>query len=202
MVFRSLGIKRPKTDASTAGRIPPGQYLTQRWPVLHYGSIPGFDPATWDFSVIGLVETPLRFTWSEFQDLPQVTVLADMHCVTRWSKLDNTWEGVSFREIMDRAGVRPEATHVMFHADGNYTANIPLSVADDDDVLFAMKHDGESLSPEHGFPLRAIVPKRYAWKGAKWIRAVEFMSADRLGFWEKYGYSNSADFWKEERFAE
>jgi len=202
MVFRSLGIKRPKTDDTTAGRIPPGQYLTQRWPVLHYGSIPKFDPAAWDFSIIGLVETPLRFSWSEFQELPQISVLADMHCVTRWSKLDNTWEGVAFREIMKRAGVRPGATHVMFHADGGYTANIPLNVADDDDVLFATKHDGEPLSPEHGYPLRAIVPKRYAWKGAKWIRAVEFMSADRLGFWEKYGYSNSADFWKEERFAE
>lgn len=201
MVFRSLGLKRPKVDPAVADRIPPGQYLTERWPVLHYGAVPKIDLAVWTLEVIGLVEHPLRFTWEEFQALPMVTVHADMHCVTRWSKLDNDWEGVSFRTIMALAKPSPEARFIMFHGDGGYTANVPLAVANDDDVLLATKHDGEVLTPEHGSPLRAVVPKRYAWKSAKWLRAVEFMAEDRLGFWERYGYNNNADFWKEERFA-
>lgn len=202
MVFRSLGLKRPKVAPELAERTPPGQYLTERWPVLHYGSIPSFNPATWDFRVFGLVDRPLRFTWDEFIALPRTTVHADMHCVTRWSKLDNDWEGVSARHIMELAGVQPEANFVLFHSDGGYTANIPMEAFDDEDVLFAVKHNGEELTPEHGYPLRSVIPKRYAWKSAKWIRGVEFMREDRLGFWEKYGYNNNADPWQEERFAE
>lgn len=201
MVFRSLGLKRPKIDPEHAGRVPPGQYLTERWPVLHYGSVPAFDPDSWEFSVVGLVATPLSYSWASFQELPRVVVQADMHCVTRWSKLDNTWEGVAFRTILELAKPRSNARFVTFHCEGGYTTSLPLEVLDDDDVLFAMKHDGTVLSPEHGYPLRAVVPKRYAWKSAKWIRSVEFMAEDRLGFWERYGYSNNADFWKEERFA-
>ncbi len=202
MVFRSLGLKRPKVAPELAERTPPGQYLTERWPVLHYGSIPSFNPANWDFRVFGLVDRPLRLTWDEFLALPRTTVHADMHCVTRWSKLDNDWEGVSARHIMELVGVQPEAKFVLFHSEGGYTANIPMEAFDDEDVLFATKHNGEELTPEHGYPLRSVVPKRYAWKSAKWIRGVEFMAEDRLGFWEKYGYNNNADPWQEERFSE
>lgn len=202
MVFRSMGLKRPKVAPELAERTPPGQHLTERWPVLHDGSIPPFDPATWDFRVFGLVERPLGYGWDEFRALPRVTIHADMHCVTRWSKLDNDWEGVSGRYVMERAGLRPDAKFVLFHCDGGYTANLPIEVFHDDEVLFALKHDGEDLTPEHGYPLRAVVPKRYAWKSAKWLRGVEFLAADQPGFWERYGYSNSADPWREERFAE
>jgi DMSO/TMAO reductase YedYZ molybdopterin-dependent catalytic subunit len=202
MVFRSLGLKRPQLPPDVAERIPPGQFLTERWPVLHHGAIPSFNPATWDLRVFGLVEHELRFSWDEFLAFPRVVVNADMHCVTRWSKLDNTWEGVSARTIIEAAGVKPEARFVLFHSDGGYTANIPFEVFADEDVLLALKHDDEELTAEHGYPLRAVVPKRYAWKSAKWLRGIEFMAGDMLGFWEQYGYHNNADHWKEERFAE
>ena len=202
MVFRSLGVKRPRVSPGLEDRVPPGQYLTERWPVLHHGTIPIFDPATWDLRIFGLVKQPLRLSWEAFQALPRVGVTADMHCVTRWSKLDNTWEGVAFREIMNRVQVLPEATHIVFHSDGGYTANLPLATVDDDDVVLATKHDGEDLSPEHGAPLRSVVPKRYAWKSAKWLRGIEFLAQDRPGFWEQYGYHNEADPWREERFTE
>jgi len=202
MVFRSLGLKRPKVAPEQADRVPPGQYLTERWPVLHHGAIPTFNPAAWDLRVFGLVEQELRLTWEEFLALPRVSVGADMHCVTRWTKLDNTWEGVAAREIIARVRPQPEAAVVLFHAEGGYTANIPFASFDDDDVLLATAHNGSDLTPEHGAPLRSVVPKRYAWKGAKWLRGIEFLAEDRLGFWEKYGYHNTADPWQEERFAE
>jgi DMSO/TMAO reductase YedYZ molybdopterin-dependent catalytic subunit len=201
MVFRSLGLKRPKVDPALVDRVPPGQQLTDKWPVLHYGSVPPFDPGNWSLEVVGLVETPLRYGWLEFQQLPQVDVTADMHCVTRWSRLDNRWGGVNFQTVLDLAKPRATARFVMFHCDGGYTTNVPLAVLEDDDVLLALRHDGEPLTEEHGFPLRAVVPKRYAWKSAKWLRTIEFMDEDRLGFWERYGYHNNADFWNEERFA-
>jgi DMSO/TMAO reductase YedYZ molybdopterin-dependent catalytic subunit len=202
MVFRSGGLRRPKISQELQERVPPGQYATQRWPVLHYGSVPSFDPTTWDLRVFGLVERPLRFSWQEFQDLPRVTVHGDMHCVTRWSKLDNTWEGVPFRHITELAGVQPAVRFVVLHCDGDYTANLARDVIEADDALLALKHEGEDLSPEHGFPLRAIIPSRYAWKSAKWLRAIELVAADRPGFWENYGYHSNADPWKEERFSE
>lgn len=202
MTFRSTGLKRPQFAPEVAQRIPPGQFLTERWPVLHYGSVPAFDPVTWDFRVFGLVEQELHYSWEQFLALPRVTVDADMHCVTRWSKLDNDWEGVSSRFILDAAGVRADARHVLFHAEGGYTSNVPIEVFAEENALLALKHDGEDLTPEHGFPLRVIVPSRYAWKSAKWLRAIEFLADDKLGFWEQYGYNNNADFIKEERFIE
>ena len=202
MVFRSLGVKRPKIAPELAERVPPGQHVTARWPVLHHGAIPPFNPAAWDLRVFGLIERPLRYTWEEFQALPRFTFTADMHCVTRWSKLDNAWEGVAAREIIARARPLPEARFVLLHAEGGYTANLDLDAFAADDVLLALKHGGEDLSPEHGQPLRAVIPSRYAWKGAKWLRAIEFLADDRPGFWEKYGYNNNADPWREERFAE
>ena len=200
MVFRSTGLKRPMIPPELADRVPPGQHVTERWPVLHHGSIPPFDPATWDFRVFGLVDEPLRFTWDDFRALPRTTVTADLHCVTRWSKLDNTWEGVSARVLSLRARVKPESKFVLLHADGGYTANVPIEAFGD--AILALKHNGQDLSPEHGYPLRAVVPERYAWKSAKWLRGVEFMASDRPGFWERYGYSSDADPWSERRFAE
>jgi DMSO/TMAO reductase YedYZ molybdopterin-dependent catalytic subunit len=189
-------------DPATASRIPPGQYLTEKFPVLHYGSVPRVDLATWDFRVYGEVDNPLRLTWAEFQALPRRTLMTDIHCVTRWSKLDTRWEGVAIQTILQLAQVRPATTHVVGHAEQGYTANLPLAVLDDDDVILADTYEGEPLTAEHGWPLRLIVPKRYFWKGPKWIRGLEFLTRDQPGFWERYGYHNDADPWKEERFAE
>jgi DMSO/TMAO reductase YedYZ molybdopterin-dependent catalytic subunit len=185
-----------------AGRIPPGQYLTEKFPVLHYGSVPNTDLAKWDFKVFGLVDAPFSLTWAEFKTLPRKTVHTDIHCVTRWSKLDTTWEGVAIQEILGLAQVRPTATHAVSHAEQGYTANLPLSVLDDDDVLLADTFNGQPLEKEHGWPLRLVVPKKYFWKSSKWIRGLEFLDHDQPGFWERYGYHNDGDPWREERFSE
>lgn len=185
-----------------ASRLPPGQVLTQKWPVLHYGSVPSVDLDTWSFEVTGLVARPLRFDWKEFQALPRVQVQSDIHCVTRWSRFDNLWEGVSVRELLRRVEPNPDARFAVIHAEQNYTTNLPLSELLADDVLLADKHDGEILSPEHGWPLRLVVPRRYFWKSAKWVRGIELVGADRPGFWEQNGYHNDADPWREQRFSD
>lgn len=186
--------------ASLKGRLPPGQYATGKWPVLHVGPIPPFNPNVWDFKIFGLVEEPVRLTYETFMALPKVRVKADMHCVTTWSTFDNEWEGVSTREILQLARLKPKARFVMVHAEYGYTTNLPLEVFLDDDCLFAYAHNGKPLTPEHGYPLRLVVPKRYAWKSAKWVRGIEFMAEDRPGFWEVRGYNNNADPWREERY--
>jgi DMSO/TMAO reductase YedYZ molybdopterin-dependent catalytic subunit len=191
-----------RTDPAIAQRIPPGQYRTDKFPVLHYGSVPHVDLATWDFRVFGAVERPITLTWERFRALPRKQVATDIHCVTRWSKLDTVWEGVAIQEILSAVGVKPAATHVLAHAEQGYTANLPLSVLDDDDVLLANTFDGQPLEPEHGYPLRLLVPKRYFWKSAKWIRGLELLDGDVPGFWERYGYHNDADPWKEERLSD
>ena len=150
-------------DADTARRVPPGQYLTEKFPVLHYGTVPRVDLATWDLRVWGEVDAPLTLTWDQFRALPRERVLTDIHCVTRWSKLDTEWEGVAARTILELAGVRPGATHVIEHAEQGYTTNIPLAVFVDADVLLADTDDGRPLEPDHGYPLRLFVPKRYFW---------------------------------------
>jgi len=182
------------------GRLPPGQALTLKWPVLHHGNVPRFDSETWDFRTFGLVEKPLRLTWEEFMNLPRVEVTADFHCVTRWSRFDNRWEGVPFRALCDLTKPGPEATHVLVHAEEGFTANVPLPDLLADDVLFAFQHDGEPLPAEHGGPLRLVVPKLYAWKSAKWVRGLKFLPHDRAGFWEQNGYHMYGDPWKEQRF--
>jgi DMSO/TMAO reductase YedYZ molybdopterin-dependent catalytic subunit len=189
-------------DPDVQDRIPPGQYRTEKFPVLHYGSVPHTKLETWDFRVFGEVDSPFRLTWDEFKALPRKTITTDIHCVTRWTKLDTTWEGVPIQEILRLAQVRSTATHVVEHAEQGYTTNLPLSVLDDDDVIVADTFDGKELELEHGWPLRLVVPKRYFWKSAKWLRGLEFLSHDQLGFWERYGYSNAADPWKEERYSE
>jgi DMSO/TMAO reductase YedYZ molybdopterin-dependent catalytic subunit len=183
-------------------RLPPGQVRTDKWPVLHYGAVPQVDLATWDFRVDGLVEQPVRWSYSEFLALPQVQVRSDIHCVTRWSRFDNLWQGVSFKELLRHVQVKPEARHAVFHAEQGFTSNLPLAELEQDDVLFAYRHDGRDLTPEHGWPLRLVVPRRYFWKSAKWVRRVELVAEDRPGFWEQNGYHNEADPWKEERFSD
>lgn len=189
-------------DPAVMERIPPGQYRTEKFPVLHTGSVPNTDLANWDFRVFGEADSPFTLTWDQFKTLPRKTVETDIHCVTRWTKLDTVWQGVAIQEILTLAQVRPSATHVLAHSEHGYTTNMPLSVLDDDDVMLADTFDGQPLDKEHGWPLRLFVPKRYFWKSAKWIRSLEFLDHDQLGFWERYGYNNSADPWKEERFSE
>ncbi len=190
------------TAQRTGSRLPPGQVLTERWPVLHYGPVPPFDPKTWDFQVFGLVEQPLRLSYEEFRALPRVAVAADMHCVTTWSRFDMRWEGVAAREIVARVRPKPEARFVIVHCEQGYTTNLPLAEFADSDCLFADTESGRPLTPEHGFPLRLVVPKLYAWKSAKWVRKIEFAATDRPGFWEVRGYHNHADPWREERYSD
>jgi len=200
-LFDDGGRRAQETQARAEGRLPPGQSLTLKWPVLHYGRIPDFDPAQWDFKVSGLVESPLRFTWGEFRALPQVESTSDFHCVTRWSRLDNRWKGVRFNEVLDRAKAKPEAQYALVLAEEGYTSNIPLKDLLRPDVLFAFEHDGEPLTAEHGGPLRLIVPHLYAWKSVKWVRGFILLDHDRLGFWERNGYHAYGDPWKEQRYS-
>lgn len=193
------------------GRLPPGQALTVKFPVLHYGPIPPFNPATWDFRIWGEVEEPRRWTWEEFNQLPRTRVVMDIHCVTRWSKFDTVWEGVSVKTLVEQGFIRlkPTARYVIQHAEYGFTANLPLEVVLQDNFLLATHFNGEPLTPEHGYPLRGVIgyiPGRedlvttYFWKGAKWLRGLEFLFHDRPGFWEQAGYHNNADVWKEERY--
>lgn len=189
--------KKAKTD----GRLPPGQSLTLKWPVLHYGSVPHFDADRWDFKITGEVETSLKLSWNEFRALPWAEVTSDFHCVTRWSRLNNTWRGVLFADLLKLVTVKPGAKHVLVLAEEGYTANIPLQDLLRPNVLFAFDHDGVPLTAEHGGPLRLIVPHLYAWKSVKWVRGFMLLDEDRLGFWERNGYHAYGDPWKEQRYS-
>lgn len=204
--------KKEEDRIRSENRLPPGQSLTLKFPVLHYGPIPPFTPATWDFRVWGEVEEEKTWTWDEFLQLPRTQVTMDIHCVTRWSKADTTWEGVSLKTLIDEGFVtlKPTVTHLMQHAEHGYTTNLPLDVALQDNFLLATHFEGEPLSPDHGYPLRGVIghipaegelQTPYLWKGAKWLRSLEFMTKDQRGFWEKAGYHNRADVWDEERFS-
>jgi DMSO/TMAO reductase YedYZ molybdopterin-dependent catalytic subunit len=183
-----------------AGRLPPGQVATLKWPVLHLGDVPQFDPKTWDLRTEGYVRNLVRLTWDEFQALPRVAVTADFHCVTRWSRFDNQWEGVSFRTLCDLIGPLSSATHVLVHCEADYSTNVPLADLLDPTVLLADRHDGAPLAPEHGGPLRLVVPKLYGWKSAKWVRRLEFLRGDQAGYWERNGYHMYGDPRREQRF--
>jgi DMSO/TMAO reductase YedYZ molybdopterin-dependent catalytic subunit len=195
------GRREKEKKARAEGRLPPGQSLTIKWPVLHYGSVPRFDAAKWDFKIDGLVEHPLRFSWEEFRALPQIEVTSDFHCVTRWSRLDNLWKGVRFTDVLDRAQAKPGAEYVLMLAEEGYTANVPLKDLLRPEVLFAFDHDGQPLEPEHGGPLRLVVPQLYAWKSVKWVRGFTVLDHDQLGFWERNGYHTYGDPWKEQRYS-
>ena len=199
-MLRKLGRTQTIKQDQKGVEVPPGQFLTEKFPVLTFGSAPKIDLETWQFKVSGLVEKELTLTWEEFMGLEKITLDAEFHCVTQWSRLQNTWEGIAFNEVMKLLKLKPEAKYVMAHCYGGYSTNLDLDVVMDDDVLFAYKHDGELLSRDHGGPLRLVVPKRYGWKSAKWVNGLEFMAEDEPGFWEVRGYHMRGDPWKEERF--
>ena len=199
-MLRKLGRTQTIKQDQEGLEVPPGQYVTEKFPVLSFGPTPDIDLETWRFKIFGLVEKEVELDWEQFTGLGEVAVDAPFHCVTQWSRLENTWEGISFDEVVRLARPRPEATHVMVHCFGGYTTNLPLEVLRDDDVLFAYRHDGEPLAPAHGGPLRLVVPKRYGWKSAKWVSGVELLDRDAPGFWEIRGYHMEGDPWKEERF--
>lgn len=189
-------------DTGRADRLPPGQVRTRKWPVLDASGPPAMDLAQWRFRIRGLAAREIEWNWDEFLRLPRVKVFADFHCVTRWSRLGNLWEGVATRELIARAGgARPEARYVMAYGyDGGWTTNLPLADFLAEDALVAILHDGEAISVEHGGPARLIVPKLYAWKSAKWVAGVELMQDDRPGYWEANGYHMRGDPWAQERY--
>jgi len=188
-------------DTNRVERVPPGQKLTERFPVLHHGSVPSLDSGTWTLAITGLVDPQKKLTCEQFMKLPQVRVTSDIHCVTGWSRLDNVWEGVSTQEIKNLTKVLPAARFVMVHAAGGFTTNLSLDDFFAEDVLFAVTHNGQPLTAEHGYPVRLVVPRLYFWKSAKWVTSIEFMAEERLGFWESAGYHRRGDPWQEERYS-
>lgn len=212
MLKRILSRREEEEKVRDMNRLPPGQSVTQKFPVLHYGPVPPFDPAKWDFKVFGLVEEEKTWSWQAFNELPRTKVTMDIHCVTRWSKFDTEWEGVSVRTLVEEGFIKPktEAKFVVQHCEYGYTTNTPLEIVLLDNFLLATHFNGKPLTPEHGYPLRGVIgsfPDRseektaYFWKGGKWLRALEFRAEDQLGFWEKAGYHNDADPWQEQRYA-
>jgi DMSO/TMAO reductase YedYZ molybdopterin-dependent catalytic subunit len=199
----SLFSRRPPDPRVQADphRLPPGQVLTEKWPVLHYGSVPDYpDLSDWRLRVTGDVEAPVELRYEELRALPSADIHCDVHCVTTWSRFDNTFTGVRLRDLLDRAATRPTARFVVFQCAAGFTTSIPIELAREDDSAVAWAHDGADLTPEHGWPLRALVPHKYFWKSAKWLETIELSPVDRLGFWERNGYNNSADPWLEERY--
>lgn len=211
MLNSLFGRKDQEDRIKTEGRLPPGQSLTQRFPVLHYGPVPPFNPQTWDLRVFGEVEQEVTWNWEQFNQLPRTKIKMDLHCVTRWSKFDTEWEGVALQTLVDEGLIKlkPNAKYLLQHCEYGFTVNVPLEVALAPNFLLATHFDGQPLTPDHGYPLRGVIGNivgsehktPYLWKGGKWLRGLEFMSRDRLGFWEQAGYHNEADVWKEERFA-
>jgi DMSO/TMAO reductase YedYZ molybdopterin-dependent catalytic subunit len=201
-LFRSKAEKKVVELGYDPARLPPGQYLTEKWPVLHAGSVAEYrDLSTWTFRVFGEVENPVELTWEQFDELPRTSNVQDIHCVTRWSRFDARFEGVHWRELARLVRPKPSARFVIAHAEAGFTANVPLSYLESENAILATQADGAPLTPEHGYPLRLVIPGKYFWKSAKWLRGIELSSVDKPGFWERYGYHNDADPWKEERYA-
>ena len=199
-MFRSRAEKKVADAGYDPARLPPGQYLTEKWPVLHAGSVPDTDLATWDFKVWGEVANPIALTWEQFDALPKSENVQDIHCVTRWSRFDTRFRGVHWRDLAEVVQPKPDARFVVAHAEHGFTSNVPLEFLEDDLALLATEADGEPLTPDHGWPLRLVIPGKYFWKSAKWLRGIELRSTDQPGFWERYGYHNDADPWREERY--
>jgi DMSO/TMAO reductase YedYZ molybdopterin-dependent catalytic subunit len=188
------------SDTLRSNRVPPGQHLTSKWPVLHYGSVPKIESIGWNLGIFGLVDEVKSIGFQDFLSLPQIKVFSDIHCVTTWSKLDNLWEGVGSAALKTLVEIKPEAKFVIIHAAGNFTTNLAIQDFFQPDVLLAVKHNGEALSAEHGGPVRLVVPRLYFWKSAKWVTGLEFTAKDKPGFWERNGYHNHGDPWSEERY--
>lgn len=212
MLKRILNRRQEEEKARELNRLPPGQSLTQKFPVLHVGSVPKADLASWNFRVTGLVENEVTWNWAEFNKLPCSKIMMDIHCVTRWSKVDTTWEGVSVATLIEEGFIQPlpGAKYVVQHCEQNYTTNTPLDLLLQPNFLLATHYDGQPLTPDHGYPLRAVLGSfadrseegsAYFWKGGKWLRGLEFLAEDKLGFWENAGYHNEADPWSEQRFS-
>ena len=199
-IFRSKAEQKLVERGLDPTRLPPGQYLTEKWPVLHAGTVPHTDLATWDFKLFGEVEEPVTLSYDELKALPQTEITTDIHCVTRWSRFDTSFRGVHWRELAKLVRPKPNAHFVVAHAEQGFTSNLPLEALEDDNALIAWEADGRPLEAEHGWPLRLVVPGKYFWKSAKWLRGIELLSADQPGFWERYGYHNDADPFREERY--
>jgi DMSO/TMAO reductase YedYZ molybdopterin-dependent catalytic subunit len=193
-------IERIDARPADRDRLPPGQIITKKWPVLHYGTVPSVDLTRWRFTVNGLVDRPLSLSWNDLQALPRRETVCDMHCVTRWSRYDNVFEGVPVQSLLQLAGVSPSARYVLVHAEEDYSTNLPLSDLDRRENLLALKHNGDALTPEHGGPVRLLVPHLYLWKSAKWVTGLELLSEDEPGFWEQNGYHMRGNPWEEERY--
>ena len=200
-MFRSRAERKVQEAGYDPARLPPGQYLTDKWPVLHAGSVPRTDLATWTFKIFGEVEDELELSWEQFNELPQTEHTQDIHCVTRWSKFDMDFSGVHWRDLASLAHPKPAARYAIAHSEQGFTANVPVRYLEDEHALLATHANGEPLEPEHGWPLRLVIPGKYFWKSAKWLRGIELLDHDQPGFWERYGYHNDADPWKEERYS-
>jgi len=200
-MFRSRAEKKVADAGYDPARLPPGQYLTDKWPVLHAGSVPQTDLESWDFKVFGEVENPVTLSWEELQALPSKEIELDIHCVTRWSRFDARFRGVHWSELAKLVKPKPRGRYVVAQAEQGFTANVPLRALEDEAALIAYEADGGPLTPGHGWPLRLVIPTKYFWKSAKWLRGLELVEHDQPGFWERYGYHNDADYWKEERYA-
>jgi DMSO/TMAO reductase YedYZ molybdopterin-dependent catalytic subunit len=202
MTTRPKIISPDTLRGSPQQRTPPGQQLTKKWPVLHYGSVPKVDPyhPDWRLRIFGLVDNEYELSYKEIREMPAIDVVCDMHCVTHWSKLDNTFTGVPTRALIERARAKPQAKYVMCHGEAGFTTNLPLENFLAEDSILAYQWEGEDITPDHGWPLRGLLPQLYLWKSAKWIRAIELRSTDAPGFWEQNGYHMHGDPWAEERF--
>jgi DMSO/TMAO reductase YedYZ molybdopterin-dependent catalytic subunit len=200
-LFRSKALKKVEEAGYDPARLPPGQYLTEKWPVLHAGDVPKTDLATWDLRVHGEVDQPLTLSFRQLTELPTTEVTLDIHCVTRWSRFDTTFKGVHWSELAKLVSPRPSGRFVVAEAEQGYTANVPIAALEDPQALIAWEADGEPLALEHGWPVRLVIPSKYFWKSAKWLRGIELRATDRPGFWERYGYHNDADYWREQRYA-
>ena len=199
-LFRSKAEDKVRAAGYDPARLPPGQYLTDKWPVLHAGDVPKVDLGAWDFTVSGEVEQPLTLTFEQLRALPATDVTTDIHCVTRWSRFDARFKGVHWRELAALCAPKPSARFVIAHAEQGFTTNVPLAALEDEQALIVYEADGAPLTPDHGWPLRLFIPTKYFWKSAKWLRGLELSAVDRPGFWERYGYHNEADFWQEQRY--
>ena len=200
-MFRSRAEKKVIEAGYDPARLPPGQYFTEKWPVLHAGSVPRYDDLeTWTFRVFGEVDNEVQLSWAQLNALPRSSNTQDIHCVTRWSRFDARFEGVHWRELAKLAVPKPTARFVIAHAEAGFTSNVPISYLEDENALLATHADGAPLTPDHGYPLRLVIPGKYFWKSAKWLRGIELSSVDKPGFWERYGYHNDADPWQEERY--